>query len=168
MTGLVTGVRRTSTFASWVSRAGWVVLVGGVLVAVVPGLRRVGRAPRIRPLAIARLTRYMLANAVRSNVTLIREILSPGSQLRTGIIEVRMPDCSDELLTVITSLLALTPGTMPVDLDTKPDDAGPHPPTVRVHVLHLESVDQTRREIEYLAGLAIFSILRIAFTGTPA
>lgn len=35
VTGLVTGVRRTSTFASWVSRAGWVVLVAGVLAAVV-------------------------------------------------------------------------------------------------------------------------------------
>lgn len=129
--------------------------VGVILVAVVPGLRRVARAPRIRPMAIARLARHMLANAIRSNVTLIREIVASGSRVRTGYVEVRMPECSDELLTIITSLLALTPGTMPVDIATRPDRSGPHPPTMLVHVLHLRPIDEIRCDIEYLAGLAI-------------
>jgi len=129
--------------------------VGAVLVAVVPGLRRVRRAARVRPAAIARLARHMLANAVRSNVTLIREILSSGSQVRTGYVEIQLPDCSDELLTIITSLLALTPGTMPVNVVTRPDDAGPDSPTILVHILHLRPVAEIRSDIEFLAGLAI-------------
>lgn len=130
--------------------------VGAFLVAVVPGLRRRRPGLVVRPLPLARLVRYMLANAVRSNVTLIREIVSPGSQLRTGIVEVRLPDCSDELLTIITSLLGLTPGTMPVELHAIPDDEGSDDaPLMVVHVLHLDSVERVRCEIEYLAALAI-------------
>ncbi len=130
-------------------------LVGAVLVGVVPGLSRVGRPPQVRPLAIARLVRYMLANAVRSNITLIREVISPGSQLRSGVVEVRLPDCSDEVLTIVVSLLALTPGTMPLGVDTRPDDDGPHRPLGRVHVLYLYSDDDVRRAVHYLAGLVI-------------
>ena len=59
-----------------------------------------------------------------------------------------LPDCSDELLTLITNLLALSPGTMPVELR--------HDPTVLyVHVLHLRDVEDVRDEIRRLTDLAV-------------
>lgn len=129
--------------------------VGFLLVAVLPGLRRRRGWPTVRPVAVARLGAYMLVNAVRSNVVLTREVLSRRSQIRTGVVGVRLPECSDELITVITSLLALTPGTMPLELVEAPR-------TLYVHVLHLDAVQDVRHDIERLTALAVRAF------GTPA
>ena len=125
--------------------------VGFMLVAILPGLRRRRGWPTVRPLALARLTGYMLANAVRSNVVLTREVLARRTMMRTGVVGVRLPDCSDELVTVISSLLALTPGTMPLELAEAPR-------TLYVHVLHLDAVEDVRHDIEHLTALAVLAL----------
>src|SRR4029077_12327772 len=121
-------------------------VLGGALVLAVPGLRR--RSTSIdrvapRPVAIARLVGHMLATTVRSNVELTREVLSPASSLRTAVVGVPLPGCSDELLTLISNLLALSPGTMPIELRQDPI-------VLYIHVLHLRDVEQFRREILHL------------------
>lgn len=122
--------------------------VGFLLGIVLPGLRQRRRWATVRPLAIARLALYMLWNAVRSNVVLTREVLSRRSHIRTGVVGVRLPECSDELLTLITNLLALTPGTMPLEVVEAPR-------TIYVHVLHLADVREVRHDIEHLTALAV-------------
>jgi multicomponent Na+:H+ antiporter subunit E len=126
------------------------VAIGTLLVLVVPGLRRRRGAPsaRLRPVPIARLVGYMLVTTVRSNVTLTREVLSPTTRLRTAVVGVPLPGCSDELLTLISNLLALSPGTMPIDLRSDPV-------VLYVHVLHLTDVERVRDEILHLTDLAV-------------
>ena len=123
--------------------------IGVVLVLLVPGLRRrSGPRHRIRPLAISRLVGHMLVVTVRSNVELTREVLSRQSRIRTAIIGVPLPGCSDEVLTLISNLLALSPGTMPIELR--------HDPIVLyVHVLHVTDVEDFRRQILHLADLTV-------------
>ena len=122
--------------------------IGVVLVLVVPGLRRPRGRVTFRPVAIARLVAWLLANTVRSNVELTREVLARRARVHTAIVGVPLPGCSDELLTLITNLLALSPGTMPVELR--------HDPTVLyVHVLHLRDVEDVRAEITHLTALAV-------------
>ena len=123
-------------------------VVGWLLVMVVPGLRRPGGQLVIRPVAIARLAWHMAVTVVTSNVVLVREVLAPTDRLRTAVIGVPLPGCSDELLTLVNNLVALSPGTMPIELT--------HDPTVLyAHVLHLRDLETTRRDILRLTDLTV-------------
>jgi multicomponent Na+:H+ antiporter subunit E len=123
--------------------------IGVALVLLVPGLRpRGGGRYRIRPLAILRLVGHMLVVTVRSNAELIREVVTPSSNLRTAVVGVPMPGCSDELLTLITNLVAISPGTMPIELRQDPN-------VLYVHVLHLRDVESFRRDILHLTDLCV-------------
>lgn len=125
------------------------VAVAAVLVLLVPGLRRrSGDRYAFRPVAIARFVGYVLLVTVRSNVELIREVLSRSSRIRTAVVGVPLPGCSDELLTLITNLLALSPGTMPLELRSNPN-------VLYVHVLHLTDIEQVRRDILRLTDLTV-------------
>jgi multicomponent Na+:H+ antiporter subunit E len=125
-------------------------LIGTLLVLVVPGLRRRrGRSRvRLRPIAIARLVGYMLVTTVRSNVELTRDVLSPVSRRRTGIVGVQLPSCSDEVLTLISNLLALSPGTIPIEIHW-------NPVVLYIHVLRLTDIDDVRRNVLHLTDLAV-------------
>ncbi len=75
-------------------------------------------------------------------------MLAPTDRLRTAVIGVPLPGCSDELLTLVSNLVALSPGTMPLELT--------HGPTVLyVHVLHLRDLEATRRDILHLTDLTV-------------
>lgn len=135
----------TASFANVLSG----LLVGTVLVLAVPGLHPRGRDRwHIRPLALAHLVGHMLVKLIEANLVLIREIVSPGSRIRTGVIGVPLPGCTDELLTLISNLLALSPGTMPLELDQDPL-------VLYVHVLHLHDVEAVRNDMLRLTDLAV-------------
>lgn len=124
--------------------------IGAALVLAVPGLRRRGGRPRIvvRPVAIARLTAHVLRTTFESNVVLTREVVTRGSDINTAVVGVPLPGCSDELLTLISNLVALSPGTMPLELTMDPL-------VLYVHVLHLGDVQQVRRDVQYLTDLTV-------------
>ena len=124
--------------------------VGTALVLAVPGLRRRGRWPRpvVRPMAIARLAAHVLRTMVESNVVLTREVVTRGSDINTAVVGVPLPGCSDELLTLISNLVALSPGTMPLELTMDPL-------VLYVHVLHLGDVEQVRRDVQHLTDLTV-------------
>ena len=122
-------------------------VVAAVLVAVTPGgVGRHSRRPPVRPLALARFVGFAVVEIVRSNLTLVRDVLAP-SRLHPGVMAVPLPRCSDGLLTLITNLLALTPGTNPVHVE-------PEPPVLYVHVLHMHDVEKSRADVLHLADLA--------------
>jgi multicomponent Na+:H+ antiporter subunit E len=123
---------------------------GAALILAVPGLRRRGRGPlvAVRPVAIARLVGHMLRTVVESNVVLTREIVTRGVNINTAVVGVPLPGCSDELLTLISNLVALAPGTMPLELTVDPV-------VLYVHVLHFRDVEQVRRDILHLTDLTV-------------
>jgi multicomponent Na+:H+ antiporter subunit E len=124
------------------------VAVALLLLAVVPddtrGLRR--RSP-VRPVPIARFVGHVLVQVVESNVVLSREVLTRHSRINTGVVAVPLPECSDGLITLIANTIALTPGTMPLQVDRNPT-------VLYVHVLQLTDIEEARREIQHLADLA--------------
>ena len=123
---------------------------GAALILAVPGLRRRGPAPRValRPVAIARLVGHVLRTIIESNVVLTREIVTRGVNINTAVVGVPLPGCSDELLTLISNLVALAPGTMPLELTLDPV-------VLYVHVLHFRDVEQVRRDILHLTDLTV-------------
>jgi multicomponent Na+:H+ antiporter subunit E len=139
----------------------WVLLWGRLSVAnVLSGLLvavallvfvhpyRVVRPPVIRPVALVRLGLYLLHQLIVSNLLLIREVLTPSSHLSTGVVGVPLPGCSDEIVTIMTNLMALTPGTIPVE------DAR-NPTVIYVHVLVPGDLDPVRHNLERLRDLTV-------------
>ena len=98
--------------------------VGTVLVLLLPGLRGGGRRPVVRPRAAAAFLWTILLDTVRSNVRLTKAILSGRRDVESSIIEIDIPICSDQLLTTIANLLAVVPGTMPLEVHGSPATTG--------------------------------------------
>lgn len=124
------------------------VVVATFLVWVIDDARHGLHRPSVRIIPIARFVGRVLAQVARANLVLAREVVTRGTAIRTGIVVVPLPLCSDGLLTVIANTMALTPGTMPVYLDRDPT-------TLHVHVLHLDDVDQVRLDVQELSELAV-------------
>ena len=125
--------------------------VGTALVVLIPEMRprTTGRVRiRIRPLAIARLVGYVLVGTVRSNVELTKEVMARRSRVRTAVIGVPLAGCSDGLLTLISNLLALSPGTMPLEVRQNPT-------VLYIHALLFTDVEDVRRNVLHLTDLVV-------------
>ena len=136
----------------WGSASPADVLSGIGVVAVVLWLlgapRRTQARPVVHPIAAARFVIAVLFGVVRANAVLTREIITRQSSINIGVVAVPLAVCSDELLTLIANVLALTPGTMPVEVTNRP-------PVIYVHVLHLHDVESVRRDVRHLTTLAV-------------
>lgn len=121
-----------------------------LLTAFPPARTRTTRI-RLRPLAVGRLVVYVFGQLVTSNVLVTREVLSRRSRVRTGVLAHHLRHPSDELLTLIANIIALTPGTMTVEATRKPA-------VIYVHFLLLDDVDAARRQITRLEDLAFAAL----------
>jgi len=131
-------------------------LVAGVLLVIFP-LRQVGEDEQVvlHPLAFGRLAASVLGQLVVSNLLVTREVISPNSELLTGIVACRMHTSSPKLLSTVANILALSPGTMAVDATTGSRNGGgivgaDPPATLYVHVLSLTDVGDVRRKVARL------------------
>lgn len=124
---------------TWANLAGGIAVSAALLVAV-PDVRRATHLPIVRPVPTAQLAASLLRDVVVSNVQLTREVLRPRLRMSTGVVSVPLAGCSDEVVTIIASLVSLTPGTMPVEIEQDPT-------VMYVHVLHLDDPDEVRRRI---------------------
>ena len=127
-------------------------VVSGLLVAIL--LLVVFPRPRsttgfvIRPIPTIRFLAFFARELVVSNLVLSREVVSRRSRMLTGVIAAPIHGCSDSLVGVIANLLALTPGTMTVEIATNPN-------VLYVHVLIFDDLDTVRAKITELNRLVV-------------
>jgi multicomponent Na+:H+ antiporter subunit E len=114
--------------------------VSAAVLAGVPDLRRATHLPIVRPVATLRLGARVVRDLSAATGQLARRALTPGARLTPGVVRVPLAGCSDALVTIIANLVAMTPGTLPVEVEQ-------HPTVMYVHVLHLRDPDQVRRAI---------------------
>lgn len=119
--------------------ASGIVLIVLLGLAFPTGWRRASRV-RVHPIALVRLTAYVVVQMVVSTMLVAREIVSRRSRVRTGVVGYRMQQPSDLTLTIMSNVIALAPGTMPVEMTTDP-------PMLYVHFLLLSDVEVARRTI---------------------
>ncbi len=136
------------------------VVVAAVLLVVFPAAPSGGRHVA-RPLALAHLAAYFAYKLVTSTLLVAREVVSPRSRIRTGIVACPLRVDTDGLVTVVVNLIALSPGTMPVDVH---DD----PPTLYVHVLLLHDVQQVRDQVARLEELVVRAFGSARAVASPA
>jgi multisubunit Na+/H+ antiporter MnhE subunit len=132
---------------SWANVLSGLVVASGLAVAL-PDFRRPAHLPVIRPLPLLRLGLRLAKDLAVSNLVLVREVLSPWPRISTGVVRVPLPGCSDEVLTLLANLVAMTPGTMPVEVTRDPRE-------MLVHVLHLHSVEEVRQDVWSLRDLVV-------------
>lgn len=129
------------------------VVVAVILLVAFPPHRQAPSGQRISPVGAARLVLYVLAQLVPSNVLVAREIVSRRSRIRTGVLAYPLQHPSEEVVSLMAHVIALTPGTMTVE-------ATRDPTVIYVHFLLLEDLDQARRTVARLERLALAALGR--------
>lgn len=124
--------------------------VAGALLVAFPPEPSVGHL-RVGPVGVLRLTGYVAVQLVTSNVVMTREILRPRPRLHPGVVTHRLATPSSQVITLMTNVLALSPGTMVVDVDVEST-------TIAVHFLKLDDVDRSRAALVRLERLAVAAI----------
>jgi multisubunit Na+/H+ antiporter MnhE subunit len=106
---------------------------------------------RFHLLGTVRLVGHIAVQLVTSNLVMARELVRREPALAPGVVAHRLRRPSPEVVTVMTSVIALSPGTMTVD--TAPDDSA-----IYVHVLFLDDVEAMRSALAHLERLVVGAI----------
>lgn len=106
---------------------------------------------RLRPVAVARLVAFFLADLVRSTAATALDVLRGGRGIATGIVACPLRVQNDGLVTFLANMIALSPGTMPVDVRREPH-------VIYVHSLHARDPDAVRRFVSRLEHLAVMAL----------
>lgn len=122
--------------------------VGTTLLVLFP-LGGERRPPRVRPVAAARFAGYFLWKLLEANLVVAWEVITPSNAgVTEGIVRVPVTGASDAVVTLVANALSLTPGTLTIEVERNPT-------ALYVHVLHLRSVERTRRDVMRLEELAL-------------
>ena len=129
------------------------IVVATALLIAFPTAHPLGRHRRLRLAGAARLFGYVLAQLVTSNLVMTREVLRRRPTARPGVLAHRLLQPSEEVITIMTSVIALSPGTMAVDVDQEST-------TVYVHFLLLEDIEAARASLSRLERLVVHTITK--------
>lgn len=128
------------------------------LLVVFPARRRSSGNLHFSPFGAVRLAGYIAVQLVVSTVLVAREIVSRRSRVHVGVLAHDMEHPSDEVVTVMSSLIALSPGTMTVEAT---------PSRIYVHFLLLHDLDRARRDLRRLERLTARALGAAAPGGSP-
>jgi multicomponent Na+:H+ antiporter subunit E len=125
--------------------------VAAALLVAFPPERRTGHRARPRVRGLARLAGWVAVQLVVSNVQMTREVLRRRSLAHPGVVVHHLTQPSDYVVTLMTSVICLSPGTMTVDVDADSS-------TIAVHFYDLRDVTEARSMLQRLERLAVAAI----------
>lgn len=128
-------------------------LIGGALVATLVLVLFPSAGPRpgftVRPWAALRFLAYFLFKLVEANAVVAWEVLTPNNaSVREAVVAVPVTGASDAVVTLLANAISLTPGTLTIAVHREPT-------VLFVHVLHLRSIEETRRDVHRLESLVL-------------
>ena len=127
-----------------------VAVASALLVAFPPGPRASGHL-QFSAIGAGRLAMYVLVQLVKSNAVMAGQILRRRTETVPGVLAHHLRDPSEEVVTVMTSVIALSPGTMTVDVDAESR-------IIYVHFFLLRDVEAARTSLSRLEDLAVQAI----------
>jgi multicomponent Na+:H+ antiporter subunit E len=128
------------------------VVAAALLVAFPPA--RAQRGPvRVSFVGVLRLLGYVIRQLVVSNVEMTATILRLRPTFEPGVLAHRLEAPSDEVVTIMSSVIALSPGTMTVDVSRDGS-------TIYVHFLQLHDVDAARASLRRLEAVVQRAVSR--------
>lgn len=123
-------------------------VVVAVLLVVFPIGPVEGPIGRVRPLRWVGFALFFVWELVKATATVAWEIVTPGSRIRQGVIEIEVLGASDALVTLVANVITLTPGTLTLEVRKEPC-------RLYVHTLHLRDLESVRRDVLHLEAFAI-------------
>jgi multicomponent Na+:H+ antiporter subunit E len=88
-----------------------------------------------------RLAAFLVYELVLANIRMTLDVVRPGTTMRPGVIRVPLDVTTDGEILMLSALINLTPGSIALDVS---DDRR----TLYVHVMHIKSPEESRREIK--------------------
>lgn len=104
-----------------------------------------------RVFAAFKLIALFIKELIMSNIDVVKVLLSPKFEIEPGIIEVPTQLKSDWELTLLASLISLTPGTLSMDFSEDKK-------SIFVHSIHVPDKEQMIREIHETFEKAIMEV----------
>ena len=88
------------------------------------------------------LAGFIVWELVLANIRVAADVLRPPTAIRPAVVAIPLDVTSDGEILLLSMLINITPGSVTIDLS---DDRR----TLYVHVMHMRSPDQSRREIKH-------------------
>lgn len=130
----------------------WANVAGGLVVAIAALYLLPSREARtsvgFRPLAAAKLLLYFLWELLVASSQVIWEIITPEDHTRPAVVSVQTRSTVPGHITAVANMVSLTPGTLSLEIDRDTR-------TIYIHVLHLDSVEETRAAVSRLETLTL-------------
>lgn len=99
------------------------------------------------------LLMFLLVDLVISNQRVARDVLKPRLTMQSGVIGVPLDAKTDHEITLLSTLVMLTPGTIALDVSSDRQ-------TLYVHVMNLDDPDKARRQIKDGFERRVLEVLR--------
>lgn len=106
--------------------------------------------PGLRPVAAIRLAAVFAGMLVTSTAEVARLVLRPRLELRSAVVTVTLPRASAAVVTLVANAVTLTPGTLTLDAEPRPDGSA----VLVVHALHAPDAAVVRDAVLRLFALA--------------
>jgi multicomponent Na+:H+ antiporter subunit E len=106
-----------------------------------------------RPWRALRLLGFFLWELLLANLRVARAVLAPGLRIRPGIVAVPLAARTDAQITLLATLVTLTPGTLSVDVS-------PDRRTLYIHAMFVDDRDAIRRGIKDGFERRVMEVLR--------
>ncbi len=84
---------------------------------------------------------FFLWELILANLRVTYDILTPRHHMRPGVVAIPLDIESDAAITLLANLITLTPGSLSLDVSSDRR-------TLYVHAMHIDNVEQFRREIK--------------------
>ncbi len=130
----------------------WANVAGGLTVALATLYLLPPREARtsvgFRPLAAIRLLLYFLWELLVASSQVIWEIITPQDHTRPAVVSVHTRSTVPGHITAVANMISLTPGTLSLEIDHDTR-------TIYIHVLHLNSVEETRAAVSKLETMTL-------------
>ncbi|MET3504886.1 Na+/H+ antiporter subunit E [Halalkalibacter oceani] len=101
--------------------------------------------------AVLKLMFIFLKELVMSNMTVIKQVLQPKLSIKPGIFALQTELKADWEITLLSSLITLTPGTLVVDVS---DDQR----TLYIHAMNIDDIDEAISSIKNSFEKAIMEV----------
>ncbi|MCL3859545.1 Na+/H+ antiporter subunit E [Actinotalea sp. K2] len=95
---------------------------------------------------------YFAAEVVKANTTVARDILTPGSRITAGFVELPLRCVTDLEITTMANLITLTPGTVTVAVRKDPA-------TLWVHGMYITDLEEFRAD-QYAMETRLLAAMR--------
>ena len=127
------------------------VVVTAALLMAFPARRRASRSRRVDVGGSVRLAGSVAAQIITANVEMTRRILGRRTTFHPAVLAHRLRQPSEEVATVMSSIIALSPGTMTIDVA---EDSS----VIYVHFFDVSDVEAARAALDRLEHRVIGAV----------